>query len=289
MKSSSSVNMWAFSSQNLQGLLENYSNSCFHTLELNCEFDSNSLLPLNCTREKLKNITRLLFDTNTTNISISSICSELHWQYSLSSNEAYERNFAIEIGKKMIMYANEFRAKSIVIIPGIYESPNILRENHFDISIDDVLCNAKKSLLELSDFAYKYDVMIGIENVYFNNFLNSPDDFLNFLKFVNRDNIKVHLDIGNANLTTTPILEWIEKLKNNICAIHIKDSISSDKTLNSFKPLLEGDIDWFSVIRKIKSINYENYLILEQSYSNGKLEPDELCKRFKTIIDYGKD
>jgi L-ribulose-5-phosphate 3-epimerase len=284
-----SVNMWAFSSQNLQNLLENYSNSCFHTLELNCEFDSNSLLPLNCTREKLKNITRLLFETNTTNLSISSICSELHWQYSLSSNQDYERNFAIEIGKKMILYAYELRAKSIVIIPGIYESPSLLRKNHSYISIDDVFYNAKESLLELSDFAYKYNITLGVENVCFNNFLNSPDDFLNFLKFVNRDNIKVHLDIGNANLTTTPILEWIEKLNNNICAIHIKDSISSDKTLNTFKPLLEGDIDWCEVIKKLKSINYENYLILEHSYSNGKLKPDELYKRIKTIINYGKD
>ncbi|OKH12711.1 hypothetical protein FACHB389_36360 [Nostoc calcicola FACHB-389] len=124
--------------------------------------------------------------------------------------------------------------------------------------------------------------------MYFNNFLTSPDEFLKFLKFVGRDNIKVHLDIGNANLTTIPVLKWIEQLNNNICAIHIKDSISNNKTINTFKPLLEGDIDWFSVIRKIKSINYESYLILEHSYSNGKLEPDELCKRFKTIIDYGK-
>jgi L-ribulose-5-phosphate 3-epimerase len=284
-----SVNMWAFSSQNLQNLLESYSNSYFHTFELNCEFDSSSLLPLNCTRENLKNITRLLFETNTTNISVSSICSELYWQYSLSSNEAHERNFAIEIGKKMILYAYELRAKSIVVIPGIYEAPSLLRENHSYISIDDVFYNAKKSLIELSDFAYKYDILIGIENVYFNNFLNSPDDFLEFLKFVSRDNIRVHFDIGNANLTSIPLLKWIEKLNNNICAIHIKDSISSDKTLNTFKPLLEGDVDWFSVIRKLKSVNYENYLILEHSYLNGKLEPDELYKRFKTIINYGKD
>ena len=68
-----SVNMWAFNSQNLFSFCS-CSEIHFNCFELNCELDNNTILPLNCTKEKLENIKTLLFSTNLANISISSIC-----------------------------------------------------------------------------------------------------------------------------------------------------------------------------------------------------------------------
>ena len=273
-----SINSWALNPMlSISERMKQVKNVGVNFLELNFEENiPNLVLGWDTTKFQLN---KLLQISEENNISFSSICTELFWNYSLASNNKTEKSIAIKLGKKMIQVASYLKASSIVVIP-CKNLSDINATNPFNT----IYTNSIESILELSDFAQEYKIIIGIENVFFNDFLNNPIEFKNFIDEINRDNVKVHFDIGNANLTNYPIAEWLEILDKHIYAIHIKDTLKEVKTLKTFKPLLDGDIEWQPVMEKLKSMNYNNYLILEHSFSNGNFEISELIKRLNKIL-----
>src|SRR5699024_4254753 len=152
-----------------------------------------------------------------------------------------------EIVKKMIELAQAMQVKIIQVVPGTI-SPALTYNQSYELS--------KKAIEHLAEIIKKTGITLGIENVT-NNYLSNPIEFSAFLNDVNTPSVQGYLDIGNARMYGL-LGHWINLLSNKIIAIHAKD-ISLET--RGFRPVLLGDVDWPTVINKIKKYNLSGYII----------------------------
>ncbi len=232
-------------------------------IEINFEEGVGSLLGWATSLQELKKMKGQLLDRQ---ITVSSICTELFWKYSLTSDSKSEQRIAVELGKRMIDYAAYFDARSIVVIPGIVKAPTRLRVQQNVVPQHTAWERAKESILLLSEYSEGSGAVIGIENVHYNHFLISPEQTLRFLQEVDHRLVKAHLDIGNAQIAGNA-KDWIQTLCTHIFAIHVKDLIETNDGNFKFVPLGRGSIRWDEIIESLKVINYRGFLIIEQSFS----------------------
>lgn len=196
----------------------------------------------------------------------SGICTELFWKYSLASSEAGESGKARDLALRMIECAAALKAPSIVVIPGILCTPPELGRIDRQQSSMDVWSRAVEALQMLGEHAQEMNVVLGVENVHFNSFLMSPLETRSFITSVGHPFVKAHLDIGNANITGLAH-DWIDILGDQICAIHLKESIRWQSHMGTFRPLGFGSLKWNAISDSLKRIGYEHFLIVEQSYN----------------------
>lgn len=202
----------------------------------------------------------------------SGVCTELFWRYSLASSDATERQKSRDLALKMMEYATALRASSIVIIPGILCTPRELGTTDRRQSSMDIWTRAVDEIGWLAERAQEMGVVLGIENVHFNSFLISPLELQSFIATINHPFVKAHLDVGNANIAGMAH-DWIEVLSDDICAIHVKDSIQWQSNLDTFRPLGFGNVDWSAVQKSLTKIRYKGFLTVEQSF-NGRTSQD---------------
>lgn len=259
-----SINTWAFPpSMTFAERIAAAQRAGFGALEINFEEapEPHPLLTWHTSQTALREMQTVLHDHGCL---ASSICTELFWKYSLASPEAEESGKARDLSLRMIECAASLKAPSIVIIPGILCSPPELGHIDRQQTSMDVWSRSVEALQMLGEHAQKMNVVLGVENVYFNSFLMSPIEIRSFIASVGHPFVKAHLDIGNANITGLAH-DWIDVLGDQICAIHLKDSIRWQSNLGTFRPLGFGSLNWNAVSQSLKRIGYERFLIVEQS------------------------
>lgn len=180
-------------------------------------------------------------------LEITSISSELLTHYAFTSSDVRLRKSGEEIGRRMIEFAVEMDIKVINILPGIINKA-ISYEKAYEKSIE--------SLRRLGDEAATAGVTIGVENTD-NNFLPSPKEFISFLDELDHSTVKAYFNIANALVTGYP-KHFIDSLGDRIIGVHVKDYHES---IGGFMPVLEGDIDWPTVMNALQQISYNGYLI----------------------------
>lgn len=179
-------------------------------------------------------------------LEITSISSDLFKHYAFTSSDVRLRKSGEEIGRRMIEFAVEMGINVINILPGIINK---------DISYEKGYEKAVESIKRLGDEAATAGVIIGVENTA-NNFLPSPKEFISFLDDLNHSTVKAYFNTANALVTGYP-KHFIDSLSDRIIGVHVKDY----SELNSgFKPILEGDIDWPTVMNALHQ-SYDGYLI----------------------------
>lgn len=235
----------------------------FDAIEIN--FEENCKCPILSWQTNDNNLIEIKKLAENEGVDISSICTELFWKYSFTSSSTHERIKAIDLAKKMIEFAVKLNASSVVIIPGIVHAPIELRTDQKIESSDNVWEISCENLKKIADFTHGSGVILGIENVYFNKFLLSPLEVVAFIKAIDRSNVKVHLDLGNANLAGI-VEDWIVTLGDLIYAIHVKDSVQGDCSLKTFCLPGLGSINWNNVRQALQKIKYTGFLISEQSF-----------------------
>ena len=109
--------------------------------------------------------------------------------------------------------------------------------------------------------AREYKVSIGIENVW-NKFLLSPIEIKKFLDDINSEYVGAYFDVGNIMYIGDPS-DYIEILGKHIKKIHISDYRVEQSGLGAFVDIFAGDVDFFEVIKSLKKIGYDDYLMLE--------------------------
>ena len=125
--------------------------------------------------------------------------------------------------------------------------------------------------LELLDFAKGCNVKIATENMWFWDkekdeacfaACASPESFVAHLDAVNDDYFVACLDIGHAEMKGigTSATEMIKTLGNRLQALHLHDN---DKWHDSHQIPFSMDIDFNSVVKALKEIDYKGYLTLE--------------------------
>lgn len=185
---------------------------------------------------------------------ISSISTNLHWKYSLNSEDSSIRNKGIELGKKMIDICEFLGGDSVLIVPGVITE---------DDCYEDSYKLSQASIKEMAAHADKTAIQIGIENVW-NQFLLTPLEMKRFIDEIDHSSVKVYFDVGNVLQFGFPN-QWIETLGDRIIKVHVKDFRKDVGNITGFTSLLSGDLNWPKTIASLRKIGYEGPLTAELS------------------------
>ena len=137
--------------------------------------------------------------------------------------------------------------------------------------------NLVGTLRDLVPVAERYQVAIGLENVW-NKFLLSPKEMREIVDEINSDWVGVYLDTANMMAYGYPE-HWIRELGNRIKRVHLKDFNRGE---HRFVNLLDGDTDWSTVMRELRSVGYTDSVIHEVG---GDREAQiDLAERMRKIV-----
>lgn len=255
-----SINLWAFpypDRMNLRECLQLAKDAGFDGIELNYDLESD-LSPKSTTKD-FQAIRKMADEIG---IAISGLCSFLFWPYPLSSNDAAKRARGLELAQKMTQAAHDLGTENLLVVPGAVHIP--WRDDHEPVPNDVCDQRAKEAITTLIPQAEKLGVHLNIENIFFNGYLMTPMEMNAFVDSFQSEHVHVHFDTGNIMDYQFPE-HWARILGKRTRNIHLKEfsSKGTDRSLECFRPLLDGTTNWPAVMEALDSVGYEGYLTFE--------------------------
>ena len=255
-----SINQWAFpypERMNLEQCLRLAKDAGFDGIELNYDLD-NDLSPKSGTKE-YEAIRRT---AEKVGIAISGLCSFLFWPYPLTSNDPAKRARGQELARKIVEAARDLGTENVLVVPGAVHIP--WRTDHEPVPNDVCDRRAREAVKALIPVAEQAKVTLNIENIFFNGYLMTPGEMIDFVDSFKSDRVRVHFDTGNIMLFQFPE-HWIAQLGNRIKNVHLKEFTKkgTDHSLESFRPLLDGTTNWPAVLEAFDRTGYKGYLTFE--------------------------
>lgn len=255
-----SINLWAFpypEKMSLQQCLQLAKDAGFDGIELNYDLE-NDLSPKGTAADYVA-IRRMADEIG---IAISGLCSFLFWPYPLTSNDPTERARGMELATLMTRAAHDLGVENLLVVPGAVHMP--WRPEHDPTPNDVCDRRAREAIAQLLPEAEKLGVYLNMENIFFNGFLLSPFEMIEFVDSFGSEHVKVHFDTGNIMEYQFPE-HWIPMLGKRIKNVHLKEfsKKGTDHSLEAFRPLLDGTTNWPAVLEAFAAIGYEGYLTFE--------------------------
>lgn len=257
-----SINYWAFPNADqgkcqINDCFEQAMKAGFEAVEL-CVDEKGVLTPNTSQRE----CELIREDAQRAGISIASLATGLHWEYSFTDNRTFIREKAVKITKKMLQITAWLDVDTLLVIPGL-----VTEKVPYEVAYK----RAREGIRKVSPTAERLKVYIGIENVW-NKFLLSPLEMRDFIDSFKSKYVAAYFDIGNVLISGYPE-QWINILGKRIKKVHIKDFKLSVGTLEGFCDLLEGDVPFKEVIKALKKIGYKGPVTAElMPYKEGLIE-----------------
>ena len=249
------ISYWAFpNGTKIKDAIKLAKNYGFESIEL--IFDPNSELGINTTKNQCEEIISI---SKNEGIKISSLCTGMYWDCSLSDPNPSIANQAIENTKKYLEVASWLEVDTILVVPGAVDV--FFNPNFEPVDYEECYKNATKSIKNLIPFAEKAGVCMALENVW-NKFLISPMEMKQFIDQFDSKFVGAYFDVGNCLLNGFPE-HWIKCLNKRIKKVHFKDFKKVIGTAEGFVDLLEGDINWPNVIKALNEIGYNSYVTAE--------------------------
>ena len=270
MKLGFSVN--AFSNHSLIYSIEKISNTGYDGVEIVLDIP-HAFLPL--TQDKITQIKQTLIENNmeVTNLNSNTVFgwtknfAKEKFEPSLSNTNEKFRKWRIEYTKQSIDLASNLNSKSISITSGLNEIKNYnLCLNFF-----------RDSLIEISQYAEKKNILIGIE--YEPGLLIDDSDKVWNLVSKDFKNIGLNLDTCHAMVNNENISSIIKKFRKKIFHTHISDC--KNKIHYHLLPG-EGEMDFKNFYDSLKDINYSGFLTAEL-YTYSKFPEDAASKAFNYL------
>ncbi|MEM2188016.1 MAG: sugar phosphate isomerase/epimerase family protein [Candidatus Bathyarchaeia archaeon] len=225
--------------------------------------DKNHFWPESTSHEE---ISKAVEELQSAGLNIISICpipfsaknwKEFEFEFNLAHPDERRRRKAIEFYKSVINEAALFGANSVLILPGKMDEPDRMKSS---LSYRQYFEAAVKSLKELSNNARDFGVKLCIENAVIGNFGDLPEELAMLVEFTDPDNVRIYLDIANANVFFDPKI-YINRLKNYLCdLIHATDN---DGTYPYHLPIGKGTINYEEILRLLKRVGWDGYLLPE--------------------------
>ncbi len=203
------------------------------------------------TQAYIKKITNAIINES---LYIPSIRGGPFFWNNFASPHKKERDNACDYAKHAFDFLASVDGKVCLIVPG-GKRKDCSYENHWKF--------ATETSLKLSEIAYERGLTIAFENVEA-GFLLSVLEWKKFLEEITLsstyNNIGMYLDVGNVTWLDLGFPEqWLYELSQYIKQIHFKDAyVRGTQT-----PLLDGDVDWFSVSKAISDIKYKDWIAVE--------------------------
>jgi len=255
-----SINLWAFpypEKMNLEQFLRLAKSAGFDAIELNYDLD-NDLSPKSGAKEYAA--IRALADK--IGIQISGLCSFLFWPYPLTANDNAKRARGFELAAKMTQAAHDLGVENLLVVPGAVNIP--WRTDYEPVPNDVCDKRAREAIAKLLPNAEKLKVKLNIENIFFNGYLMTPGEMIDFVDSYKSEYVKVHFDTGNIMMFQFPE-HWIKMLGKRIQNVHLKEYTKkgTDYSLETFRPLLDGTTNWPAVMESFEQTGYRGYLTFE--------------------------
>lgn len=169
---------------------------------------------------------------------------------------------AIELATKMIHTARHLGTENLLVVPGAVYIPWLKDSEEVRYKLCDE--RARAAIRKLIPTAEKLGIYLNIENIFFNAYLMSPPDMIEFVDSFDNPYVRVHFDTGNIMPLQYPE-HWIPLLGKRIKNIHFKEysKKGTDFSIESFRPLLDGTTNWPAVMEELDKVNYRGYLTFE--------------------------
>jgi L-ribulose-5-phosphate 3-epimerase len=149
----------------------------------------------------------------------------------------------------------------------------------YDVAYDRLF----RAMQELRPDAERRRVNLALENIW-NKLLLSPLEFRDFLDRIGSPYVGCFFDTGNVVLYGYPE-QWIRILGRRIKKIHFKDfTFRSLGGTGEYEwtQLMQGQVNWPAVMREIRAIGYDDYVITEVCGERETYE--ETCRVMDTIL-----
>ncbi len=255
-----SINLWAFpypEKMNLEQCLRLAKSAGFDAVELNYDLD-NDLSPKSGAKEYAA--IRALADK--IGIQISGLCSFLFWPYPLTANDNAKRARGFELAAKMTQAAHDLGVENLLVVPGAVNIP--WRTDYEPVPNDICDKRAREAIAKLLPNAEKLKVKLNIENIFFNGYLMTPGEMIDFVDYYKSEYVKIHFDTGNIMMFQFPE-HWIKMLGKRIQNVHLKEYTKkgTDYSLETFRPLLDGTTNWPAVMESFEQTGYRGFLTFE--------------------------
>lgn len=152
----------------------------------------------------------------------------------------------------------EFIAEICVVHPGFFSPLSIQMP-------EKAIRKAVNGLTMLCDFAADRGLRIAVENLTSANMLlgRYPDELIQLVRAVDRDNLGVCLDVAHAHTTSTldeflDLTTWTGGVE--IIHLHASDNYGSE---DLHLPLGKGSVDWAKVLNGLHAATYSGLMVLE--------------------------
>jgi len=258
------LNAWAFAPEvAVRDAMKYAKQAGYDSIELN--LDEKGEIGMHTQAASLKKIATA---AKRMKIEISSVSTGLYWAYNMASDDADERKMAAKVLNKQIDTAAGLGCNAILVIPGTVRAPF---GDKPPVDPDKVWDRALEGIKSATAKAEDVGVSIAIENVW-NTFLLSATEMRDFIDACDSKAVGSYFDPANAIAFGIP-QQWVRVLGKRIKRIHFKDFRRAVGNLDGFVHLLEGDMDYPSLMAELKAIRYNGYVTAEIfPYANGLWE-----------------
>lgn len=255
-----SINLWAFpypQRMTLQECLQLAKDAGFDAVELNYDLEGD--LSPKAGAGDLRAIRRM---ADKIGIQISGLCSFLFWPYPLTSNDAGKRARGMELAGLIARAAHDLGVDNVLLVPGAVHIP--WRDDHEPVRNDICDRRAREAVGKLAKQAEKLKVFLNVENIFFSGYLMTPMEMNDFVDSFQNEYVQIHYDTGNISIFQHPE-HWIPLMGKRIRNTHLKEfsKKSTDYSLQTFRPLLDGTTNWPAVMEELDEIGYRGYLTFE--------------------------
>ncbi len=255
-----SINLWAFpypDQMSLQQCLQLAKDAGFDGIELNYDLE-NDLSPKSGSAQyhAIRDMAERI------GIAISGVCSFLFWPYPMTANDPAKRERSLELAGKMVEAAHDLGTDNLLVVPGAVHIP--WRDDYEPVANDVCDRRAREAIGKLLPRAEKLGVNLNIENIFFNGYLLSPGEMIDFVDSFDSPRLHVHFDTGNIMQYQFPE-HWIRILGRRIQNVHFKEfsKKGTDSSLEAFRPLLDGTTNWPAVLAALDANQYRGYVTFE--------------------------
>lgn len=193
------------------------------------------------------------------------VCDDC-WGYPLTSDDPAIRKRGEEIVIRQLEVASILGCDTILVLPGVVQGFSELPVVPYDVVYDRAL----EALKRLAPYAEKYNVNIGLENVW-NKFLLSPMEMRDFIDKVGSPKVKSYFDVGNVVVNGFPE-QWIRILGDRVAKVHFKDFKRSIGTLDGFVDIGDGDVNYAAVMQALGDVGYDDWCTAEVFDANGDMD-----------------
>lgn len=191
-------------------------------------------------------------------LSLYSLVCDQCWEDALSSTDPARQDRARKRIEKQVELAAYLGCSTVLILPGIVEGFNPDDEV---VPYDVVYERAFKGVQSLIPVAEQYGITLALENVWNKCFL-SPLEMRDFIDSFHHPLVKAYFDVGNVLINGYPE-HWINILSHRIDKIHFKDFRKEANGGGQFVDLLEGNVNYPSVMAQLEKIGYDGWVTAE--------------------------